>query len=165
MLRNWECQRQAVLFFLRRKLPMQKICRIPQFEVNFPAAEKFSPPHPFHLRFILSLMNIPPNITQRLCRGGYQPPATLRFLSGWLNGKNVGNLYEFAGTSPVRQSGTPREAGQSFNHLSHFLIDETLLLLNYPKMHKPNMRGTLSHESNLPDRGRKPCYCRMQRRR
>ena len=38
-------------------------------------------------------------------------PATLRFLSGWLNGKNVGNLYEFAGPHTISEGRTAREAG------------------------------------------------------
>ena len=47
---------------------------------------------------VLYSINEPPNIMQRPCRGGYQPPASFRLLSGRLNGKNAWDLYEFAGT-------------------------------------------------------------------
>ena len=44
----------------------------------------------FVSNIVLYFIKEPPNTTQRPCRGGYQPPARLRLLSGWLNGEMLG---------------------------------------------------------------------------
>ena len=41
----------------------------------------------FVRNIVLYRNNEQPNIMQRPCRGGYQPPARVCFLSGWLDGE------------------------------------------------------------------------------
>ena len=64
-----------------------------------------------------------------LCRGGYQPPATLRFLSGWLNGEmlvictNSPDLTQFCKVVPRgRLVASPTEAGAKSTPSNNNLI-------------------------------------------
>ena len=59
---------------------------------------------------MLYFIKEPPNIMQRPCRGGYQPPAMFLVLGGWLNGKMLENCTNSPEMAPFFVGGTAQEA-------------------------------------------------------